>query len=387
MIKPSIVAIFLATLGGTGFTATASAQQRIVDTTITRLSDAVTYSALAQEKPARPALTTYVGYLVSITNNGTNTLNNVYFTGGSSIDEARKAIFTPSDGSPCVQGASDTQVLCNLGQVRSGQLRDFVVFFATPLAPDPLPSSVERVSFSGTTFFSEGTSDSPTSPANSSSPSNVESVALGTDNPTRVRTGVRKPGGALFTGDGAPTAGSPAAIFASLMTVPALPGTNNYGFAELCESQPNITSLECAPPPSETAKACPLNVSCLDFVDVTVRDKEGGTKLRFTPTTVTDPLAQYLLITLRRDSSVFKGSINNARVYYFFEGTTADPNPRWVEIAACNKTAANPLATVDRCIWDRGVYKNNDPEVKANPALAGDAWIQVIASENGRLSW
>lgn len=387
MIKPSVVAIFLAAIGGTAFTATSNAQQRIVDTTITRLSDAVTYSALAQQKPARPALTTYVGYLVSITNNGTNTLNNVYFTGESYIDGTRKAIFTLSDGSPCVQGASDTKALCNLGQVRSGQLRDFVVFFAAPLAPDLLPAPVEQVSFSGTTFFAEGTSDSPTSPPNSSSPSNVASVALGTDNPSRVKTGVRKPGGALFTGDGVPTAASPAAIFASLMTVPALPGTNNYGFAELCESQPNITNPECAPSPNLAANACPLNVSCLDFVDVTVRDKEGGNKLRFTPTTVTDPLKQYLSITLRRDSSVFKGSINNARVYYFFEGTALDPNPGWVEVAACDKTAVNPLALVDRCIWDRGVYKNNDPEVKANPALAGDAWIQVIASENGRLSW
>lgn len=377
----------LAVALGLAISAAAGAQNRDVSTVVTRLSDAVTYSALAQSKPARPALTTYVGYLVSITNNGANTLNSVYFTGASSIADGREAIFTLSDGSPCDKGATNIQVVCTLGQLRSGQVREFVVFFQAPLAPDATPNSSEKVSFSGTAFFAEGTTDSPTSPQNSSSPSNVELVALGTDNPTRVKSGVRKPGGALFTGDGAPTSASPAAAFASLMTVPALPGTNNYGYAELCESQPNISSLECAPSQNDIANACPLNVSCLDFVDVTVRDKEGGSKLRFTPTTVTNPLAQYLVITLRRDSSVFKGSINNARIYYFFEGTTLDPNPRWVEVLSCNKTAANPLATVDRCIWDRGVYKNNDPEVQANPALAGDAWIQVIASENGKFSW
>jgi hypothetical protein len=361
--------------------ATAGAQQRNVETVITQLSDAVTYSALAQEKPARPALTTYVGYLVSITNLGTNTLNSVYFTGASSIDGTRKAIFTPSDGSPCVQGATNTDVRCNFGQVRSQQTLEFVVFFETPLAPESPPSSPERVSFSGTTFFAEGTTDNPDAP-NSRSDSNTESVTLGTNNPTRVRTGVRKPGGGLFTGNGAPTAESVAATFASLLTVPALPGTSSYGYAELCESRPNSPSAECSPLPAG-APACPLNISCLDYVDVTVTDKEGGSKLRFTPAAVTNAPTQYLFISLLRDSSVFKGSVNNARIFYLVEGD----NPTWVEVFDCDKSAVDPLASVDRCIWDRRVYKNSDPEVKANPALAGDAAIGVIAKENGKFSW
>jgi hypothetical protein len=244
------------------------------------------------------------------------------------------------------------------------------------------------VSFSGTAFYAEGTNDSPTSPINSSTPSNTTAVALGTNNPLRVRTGVRQLGGGLFTGDGAPTADNPAATFASLLQVPTLPGTNTFGFAELCESRPASPNPECATPPaSPAATVCPTNVACLDFVDVAVRDKEFGTKLLFSPTTVTNPLAQYLVITLRRDSSIFKGSINSATVWYFLEGTPTSPNGLWAQVPVCNKTVANPLATIDRCIWDRGIYKNNDPEARADPALVGDAWIQIIAKENGRLSW
>jgi hypothetical protein len=207
-------------------------------------------------------------------------------------------------------------------------------------------------------------------------------VTLGTNNPTRVRTGVRKPGGGLFTGNGAPTAESVAATFASLLTVPTLPGTSNYGYAELCESRPNSPSAECPPLPGG-APACPQNIACLDYVDVTVTDKEGGSKLRFTPVAVTNAPAQYLFISLLRDSSVFKGSVNNARIFYLVEGD----NPTWDEVFDCDKSAADPLASVDRCIWDRRVYKNSDPEVNANPALAGDAAIEVIAKENGKFSW
>ena len=69
----------------------------------------------------------------------------------------------------------------------------------------------------------------------------------------------------------------------------------------------------------------------INLVNVTVVNQDGGTKQRFEPTAVTDPLLQYLVITLRLDSSLLKGNINNAEFWYYFEGTQADPNPRWTK--------------------------------------------------------
>ena len=115
---------------------------------------------------------------------------------------------------------------------------------------------------------------------------------------------------------------------------------------------------------------------------MTVKNQEiGGQKLRFDPVVVTDPLKQYLVIKLRRDATLFQGSINNVNVYYFSEITSS-----YIQIPPCSN-GVDPLLGVDRCVLDRRVFKKNDAEVKANPDLAGDAQVTLLARENGRIAW
>ena len=76
----ALVALSLAALVLPG-SALAGAGQLTVS--VVPLTTAVTYSALASASPPRPALTTYVGYVVSVSNTGGNTINKIRFTGAA----------------------------------------------------------------------------------------------------------------------------------------------------------------------------------------------------------------------------------------------------------------------------------------------------------------
>jgi hypothetical protein len=357
-------------------TGAAYAQNRAISTTLTPLSNSISYSELAQTSPARPALTAYVGYLVSVQNVGGNTLNKVRFEGTALAalgTNLRPVAFAPSTGSPCQAGTTPVTVVCELGQLRAGSAPvEFVVFFVSPLALTPLPppTSPEQLQLQGKTYFAEGTNDASDLP-NDVAPSvpELSAVALGTNSPVRVKSGVRKNGGSIFTGTGAPDSVD---SFASLLSVPALPNLN-YGVAELVESKPALTGPDACPPGAP---------NCLDIVDVNVLDKDGGDVLRFTATS--NPETQYLLITLRRDASVFTGSARNITVYY-----QSVVGGNWEIVPPCAQVP-DPLVfpNVDRCVYGQPrVFKRNDPEVRANASLLGDAEVRILAKENGRLSW
>jgi hypothetical protein len=113
-----------------------------------------------------------------------------------------------------------------------------------------------------------------------------------------------------------------------------------------------------------------------------VTDKEiDGLPIRFAPAQVTDPLKQYIVVTLRRDDTLFTGSIAKVQIWYRKNDT--DP---WGEVHQCAQMS-DPLSVVDRCIYDRRVLKASDPEVKADPSLKGVAQIKMLEKENGRFAW
>ena len=107
---------------------------------------------------------------------------------------------------------------------------------------------------------------------------------------------------------------------------------------------------------------------------------ENGNKQRFEPNSVTDPLSQYLLVTLRRDASAFKGSVNNIVIYY--NGGTG-----YETVPPCINGNDPLLGLGDRCVYDRRVFKRGDPEVVEDPALLGDAQVRVLAKQNGEWFW
>jgi len=354
----------------------------VVNTSVETLTQNVTYSRAATSKA--PALTTYIAYKVSVGSDATNTntINNVRFTGAATAtDGDEKPVFVSADGATCVTTNADkTAIECSFGQLRAGQtVPPFIVFFRAPIKDpvSPIPDgdnssppvcSGDCVQFAGITYYAEGTGGPNSPPQNSTVIwAATTKVALGTANPTRVKTGMQKAGGLLYTGDGAPTSSD---TFATSLSVPVLPTGNSFGYVELGESLPGQTN------------PCPSGVTCLNLVDVTVKNQEiGGQKLRFDPVVVTDPLTQYLVIKLRRDATLFQGSINNVNVYYLSEITNT-----YTPIPPCSN-GADPLLGVDRCVLDRRVFKKNDAEVKANPDLAGDAQVTLLARENGRIAW
>jgi hypothetical protein len=376
-----------AVLGSAILTFGAHAQNapRDVDITIVPLSDTITYSKVAG--PKTPALTSLIGALVTITNQSGNTLNKVYFEPSWKVTESDgettssfTAEFTKTDGSPCDTNSSG-EVVCAVGQLQAqSPTSSFVIFFKSPMTGD---IETRYFKLKGTAYYAEGTTDTQNNP-NSSTPAPETSVTLGTFNPVLVKTGVTKTGTGtdkiVFTGDGGVPVSATVVPNAVLLYVPGLPAGSNYGFAGLKIKAP-------APGLNNTVDQCPTASSgCLALFSITVTDKD--------PDSTTDPVttfkftdgatkSDYLLITLRRAADLFKGSINNVPVYYFYGG-----NLEWQSIDACSN-ATDPLTGVnaDRCVFSRKVLKSSDPEVKANPALKGVAQIEILAKGNGSIAW
>ena len=138
------VALAIATLG---CITSAFAGAGVLTTTVTSLQDDVTYAKPALAKS--PALTTYIGYSVSIKNAGGNTINNIRFTGTtgttSSTDPDEKAVFSSADGAYCVPTNDDkTAIECTIGQLTAGRDANFAVFFFAPEDKAPLLNREQR---------------------------------------------------------------------------------------------------------------------------------------------------------------------------------------------------------------------------------------------------
>lgn len=196
-------------------------------TTVTRLQPQVTYSDPTLAVP----LATYVGYRVSITNAGGNTINAVRFHGATSVTEAaERAVFSSIEGTTaCTVGTQGTSIDCNFGQLKAGvSIGSFTVFFATPAKavgstlPDGVDGSCDTtdcVAFEGFTMYAEGTGGLNSPPDNSIAEWGPVYVPLGTDNPLLIESAVPKAGGTFFTGKSAVTTDQDR--FATLIVVPS----------------------------------------------------------------------------------------------------------------------------------------------------------------------
>jgi hypothetical protein len=302
-------------------TASAQNEPRDVTAAATRLSNAITYSeAGTTTKPVKPPLESLIGVLVTITNTNNNTLNKVRaeLVAGAytkSVPSTSLPLeFAPSEGSPCEpHSTKENVVVCSVGQIQAqSPSATFVVFYKAPLKPSPYVEGEFKLD--GIVYFAEGATDNPDAP-NSSAMIPTALVGLGTSNPILVKSGVRKDGGSIFTGVAGVPTDSLGFQNAALLAVPPLPPVNNkpsyYGFSK----------LEITPPSTDLTKPaqdrCPNNSTCLSLFDVTVTDKDPATypddftTFKFSPATVTDPTVVYLLMSFRRDATLWKGSINN----------------------------------------------------------------------------
>ncbi len=329
-------------------------------TTVEPISETVTYSTNATTSPAVPALVTYVGYRVTVLNDGGNTINNIRFTGSTSVtDPDERAVFSSAEGANCVTTNTDrTAIECTIGQLRAGQaFPEFVVFFRAPVkvvngvADDP---DQDRVAFSGITYYAEGTGGVPQSvPQNSTEFWAAGPVTLGTFNPEVVKSAVPRAGGTFFTGAGAVPFGSD--LFATSVVVPPAP---TYTRATIVEAPEGI-------------------VNCNNFSQC------------FSSTlTIPGTFSPFLGITLRQDASTLKPGFKLAQLIIEYTSDSGITTLLSIASNTCQRTNGLPVPTGDGvpCIDECKVFKNgpdrSDPEWTA--ALAGDLQCRLVNTNNGR---
>lgn len=241
---------------------------------VTPLSSTVTYSTAGSADA--PALHSYVGYAVRVTNVGGAAAGNVHFKAmARATDSDEAVIFDSAEGATCTPIADGSMADCALGALGSGRgTPAFFVFFKVPVkdALTPLPdgdasmcAKTDCVSASGIAYTGDG-----------SAPVSVWSTAgvtLSKPNPAVVQTVVPKAGGTLFTGTGVSLDTD---LFTTLVTVPA---SAQFATAVISES-PDATG-------------CTNNFRTCFRSDVTIPGS-------FSP---------YLTIVLRQDAStILKGT-------------------------------------------------------------------------------
>ena len=321
-------------------------------TVVTPLASTVTYS----DDPATttPALVTYIGYTVAISNAGGNTINNIRFTGTAlAADGAEKAVFvSPADGASCVVTSADQNAIeCSIGQLKAGKaFPTFAVFFKAPFKVINGVNDGENtdsIAFSGISFYAEGTGGVPNSPPdNSTNEWAANPVGLGTANPMLVKSALPKSGGTLFTGGAVATPQDP------WTTTVQVPPTTSYTTAEIAETENALTDC------TRAGDLLTCNVSRL---------------------TIPGSFAK-LVITLRRDASTIAKSakISSAKIYYDNLKGNNLPIPYPYDLLPCSNTTT--YGTLPKpgipCINRRTEYtKKNAP----TPEWVGDWEFEIFA--------
>jgi hypothetical protein len=150
-------------------------------TDVTPLSDTISYTE-SQTDPF------FIVYSVSVKNEVGNTINNIVFTGATSPGSAL-ATFESASGATCTTTNADrTAISCSIGQLKAGQSAPtFYVTFRAPAAA----TGTTAISFSGITYYAEGTGGVPQStPQNSTELWTADNVFLGTTSPSNIKSGL-----------------------------------------------------------------------------------------------------------------------------------------------------------------------------------------------------
>lgn len=343
-----VASAFLAAMVGSP---SAYAGAGTLTTTVEVLSPKVTYSDSTQ--------TTYVGYRVTISNDGGNTINNIRFTGATTVtDPAELATFDSVEGGSCTTtNAAKTAVSCAIGQLNAGVAApSFVIFFKAPAKVTQVPPATpvadvdgeDKVSFSGITFYAEGTGGANSVPQNSTGAWSAAAVDLGTVVTDLVKTAVPKRGGEFLTGAAAePTT-------ADIQTTKVkIQGAASFTTAEILEGK--------------LLQSCVNSAYCLTHT-LTI------------PGSFASP---FLEITLRRDASTLGpgAKIDNTPIYYSPDGSSLG-----TPIVPCVGTGIP--AGEKRCVVSRTAYPKTSTTKNPVPTqLLGDWEVIIRASENGRMGW
>lgn len=358
--------LLFATLGGV---TSAHAGAGLITTTVEPLSPAVTYSSTNADPAPSGALITHVGYRVTIRNDGGNTVNNIRFTGTTTVtDPQEAAIFSSAEGATCVTtNAAKTAISCSIGQLTAKvSYPTFAVFFRAPAKDGAMPvtpngiagacDTTDCVKFSGAVLYAEGTGGLNSPPDNSIKEWSTGDVTLGTFNPTLVKSGVPKAGGLYYTGNGAIPNGTDK--FATSVKVPASIGYTTVEILETASTDPQ-------PPPALTPCTNTYFYTCYQS-DITV------------PLPADVAAFDYLTIVLRQAKENIKPGtkIESIVIYYL-----ATPNSTPIIIGDC-ASPTTPNLDYTPCIAKRTYYKSSKVEGYTDALDGAFEWL-LIGKRNG----
>lgn len=344
-------AVFASTLLGAS---TAFAAAGVMSATVAPLSETVTYSSLATAKS--PALNTFIGYSVLVTNTSGNTINNVTFEGTITVADANEEVsFSSADGATCsaVQPALNVVTIsCVMGQFKANGTTTFAVFFKAPVKDTLSPTDPDTVTFAGRIITAEG-------PVAGNSPNDsvdfwtsAPDVTLGTPNATRVKSAVPKAGGAFFTGTGGVSlAGDP---FTTTVSVPTL---------------------------------ATFTTATIDETEVPGCGSTNFVTCYASSLTIPGTFSPYLSIIIRQDATqIVKGTkIGSVLIQYTYE--YLDPLDNVLKSATVNvgdcASPTTPLGNGLPCIAERKHYKTKNVP-GWTPDLDGDFEWKIINTMNGR---
>lgn len=364
-------------LAGSNAALAANADLRVTVTPIpnitlsdgTFVSSAVSLSRIT----ATSVFNAYLAVDVTVTSQTTNTNNAVVFSSQVKVDPGASPPGVPTVvGTACLPGStfSETQITCNIGQMKGGTSVNFTVIFRTPTDGTNIDFPW-NLSYS--TLGSQGSTPSGTDF------SGDVSTALITAPPQDVSTKFTTfvpPGqsSAFFTGNanGTATSITPADTLTTKVRVPSdLVGLSTISVL----NDPPVTG-------GLTGDTLTTNTT---HIQAPYKDSLGGAAYFNTP----------IFFELRRDSSTIKSfnQIGRAVIYYKSElGELYQTTGQYGEqLSNCDPITGLPTTAVPLCISDRQpLSKKTLPNVYVpNPTSDdyGDWLIVVKAWQNGIARW
>lgn len=356
--------VFLALVAVNAICATAMAQTSPTDPRITAPSP------FASAPPSVPEANLavndeYVVYPFKLINGGGSAINFIRISGSVTHTfspptefAAAFAVVTPAPFNCSVTSttANSINFSCTApapsNSLAAGQTLNLPIAFRLPKTR----IAGKQISFAATALFREGNSTGTGGNNDSALTARSTTPVAEVDNDKVAAVIPLQTGARFFTGKkGVPQGGSDRV--GTVVDAPVT-ATGTYANGTIVEA-----SVATCPVPSVT--------SCKDTIDLSIVDANGN-KQRF-------ELSPYLVIYLRRDASVIKGSFNNTVIYY-------NGGAGFETVPPC-ANGADPLAGMERCVYERRVFRKNDPEVKADPSLLGDGQATILAKENGQFAW
>jgi hypothetical protein len=307
---------------------------------------------------------TYISVHVSMTNQSTNTINQVRVNSSSLVSGGAPAtydsVISVGGISPTCSSStaspSETQVSCSVGQMQGGATTDFFVIYKAPVLPDPPPLDPITVTISVQSTFSQGASPgTPTAEFPDGKLSQVLTlVTTESEEISKKITTVLPDTGTFFTGS-KPDIVGPTNPFSTSVTVPSTktPATT-YGKQTVTTNSIDesvaLSTIPCALNSDGTTYFC-YGLSS----EIEVLDAATGAKLY-----LTDDLAgPQITIVLTQDASSLMAKkpvpkIGDVKIFYTYPNESLiSPTPATftIEVGPC--TNPGVPAKNKPCVYDR----------------------------------